>query len=84
MGWDFPILRGPQTHQGRRTTARHLRAMLGLGGLIGAVAWVGPDCAAHGSTGDRRPRFAVNVGVAVWVVGLVPWGGVVSAFLGLL
>ena len=73
--WDFPILRGPLRHQGRRTTARQLRATLGLGGLIGAVAGVGPDCAAPGSTGDRRPRFAVNVGVEVWVVGLVPWWG---------
>ena len=47
--------------------------MLGLGSLIGAVAGVGIDCAAPGSTEDRRPRFAVNVGVEVWVVGLVQW-----------
>ena len=70
---DFPILRGPLRHQGRRATVSHLRAMPGLGGRIGAVAGVGTVCAAPGSTGDRRPRFAVNVGVEVWVVSLVLW-----------
>ena len=72
MVWDFSILRGPPRCQGRRTTARLLRAIPGLGGPTGAVAGVGPGCAAPGSTGDRRSLFAMNVGVGVSVVGPVP------------
>ena len=73
--WDFPILRGPLRHQGRRTTVRLLRAMLGLGSPIGAVGGVGPGCTSRGPIGGQHPRLAVNVGVGVWVVGLVWWWG---------
>ena len=63
--WCFPILRGPLRYRGRGTTARRLRAMPGLWGLIGAVAGVGPDCDAPGSAGGRHPQLAVSVGVGV-------------------
>ena len=72
--WDSPILRGPLRYQGRGTTVRPLRAMLGLEVLTGAVAVIVPGCAALGSAGGRHPRRAVNVGVGVWVVGPVRWG----------
>ena len=74
MVCDSPILHDHLRCQGRGSAARLLRAKLGLGGPIGAVAGVGSGCAAPGSTGDRRPLFAVNVGVGVCVVGPVPWG----------
>ena len=80
MVWDRPILRGPLRQTGRRTIVRQLLATLCLGGLIGAVSGDDPDCAAPGSTGDRRPRFAVNVGVEVWVVCLVQWLGRCRSF----
>ena len=65
MVWDFPILRGPLRHQGRRTTVRLLRAMLGLGGPFEAVVGVDPGCTSRGSVGGQHPRLEVGVGVGV-------------------
>ena len=63
--WDLPILRGPPRHQGRRTTVRLLRAMLGLVGPFEVVVGVDPGCAAPGSVGGLHLRFAVSAGVGV-------------------
>ena len=49
--------------------------MLGLGSPIGAVGGVGPGCTSRGSVGGQYAQFEVNVGVEVWVVGLVQWWG---------
>ena len=65
MIWGCPILHDARRHQGRSTTGRLLRVILGLVGPWEAVVMVDPGCAVLGLGGDQSRRGMVSVDVGV-------------------
>ena len=65
MVWGCPILHGARRHQGRSTTGRLLRVILGPVDPWGAVEKVAPGCAVLESVGDPYYRGMVSVEVGV-------------------